>query len=166
MANLYELMDDYRALLTALETEELTDKQIQAVLDAVDEKKGSLREKVDNVCRLLANLEGDAEKFKIEEARLARRRKALENKAKRLRNWVRSSMDILEVPEIKTTVHNVRLGVASQVVVIVDDKLVPDEYVKVERKPKKAEILKAYKEDGEIVPGTKVEEGQRTLTIR
>ena len=166
MSNLYELMGDYTALQEAMEDQDLTDKQLTALLDAVDEAKGSLREKIDNICRLLANIGGDVEKYKAEEHRLERRRKTLENRHGRLRDWVRNSMDVLEVPEMKTTVHAVTLGKAGKIVDVKDVKLIPDEYVKIERKPLKKEIMKAYKDDGEVVAGCDIIDGERKLTIR
>jgi hypothetical protein len=160
-------MDDYRALTTAMEDEGLTDKELLALLDAVDEQKGPLRDKVDSICRLVANLGGDVEKFKMEENRLSTRRKALENKVKRLRAWVKASMDVLEVPKIETSVHTVSLGEkGKKVVVILDASLIPDEFVETTRKPKKIEILKAYEEDGVVVDGCEIKEGERSLTIR
>lgn len=166
VSNLYELMGDYTALQAAMEDQELTDAQLQELLDAVDEAKGPLREKLDNICRLLANIGGDVEKYKAEEHRLERRRKTLENKHNRLREWVRSSMDVLEVDSMKTSVHSVSLGKASKKVVITDEKLVPEAYTKTERKVLKSEIMKAFKNDGEIVPGCDIVDGERSLTIR
>lgn len=166
VSNLYELMGDYTALQAAMDDQELTDAQLQELLDAVDETKGPLREKIDNICRLLANIGGDVEKYKVEEGRLERRRRTLENKHKRIRDWVRSSMDILEVDNMKTTVHAVTLGKAGKIVEVKDVKLIPDDYVKIERKPKKKEIMKAYKDDGVIVDGCEIVDGERKLTIR
>lgn len=166
MSNLYELMGDYDALRAAIENQELTDKQLIELLDAIDETKGPLREKIDNICRLLANIGGDVEKYKTEEHRLECRRKTLENKHKRLRDWVRSSMDVLEVDKMKTSVHAVTLGKSQKKVVVMNEKLVPDEYTETVRKILKKEILKAFKDDGEIVAGCDIIDGERTLTIR
>ena len=110
MANLYELMGSYKAVQEAIDAEVMTDRQIERTLETLDEMKGPLREKIDNICRLLANLASDAEEFKSEEERLAKRRKTMENRHKRLREWIRNSMDVLEVPEVKAGLHTVTLG--------------------------------------------------------
>lgn len=166
MANLYELMGDYEALQQALEEEELTNEQLQKLLDELDDMKGSLKEKVDNIAKLVANLDADIHRFRTEEQRLEKRRKAIENKKKRLRAWVRTSMDILDVKRIKTNVHSVTLSEAQDKVVVLDIKQVPEEYLR--RKPEvdKKKVMRAYEEDGEIVAGCDIKKGDPVLTIR
>jgi hypothetical protein len=132
----------------------------------MEERKGPLRAKVDNICRLLSNIASDIEAYKAEEHRLQARRKTLENKEEHLRNWVRNSMEILDVDKMKTTVHNVTLGKGSPKVVIRNDRDIPDDFIEVIRKPKKKEILKAYKDHGEIVAGCDIVAGERKLIIR
>lgn len=166
MPNLYELMGDYVALQEALDNEELTDKRLGELLDAVDEAKGPLREKVDNIARLIGSLKGDIDKFKREENRLSRRRKALENRRERLRDWVRGTMTLLDKAEVKTDVYMVKLLAAKDRVEVRDAAAVPDEYVRVERKVDKEAVMKAYVDDGEVVPGCEIVQGTAQLRIR
>lgn len=166
MPNLYELMGDYVALQEALDSKELTNERLGELLDAIDEAKGPLREKVDNIARLIGSLEGDIVKFKREEARLSERRKAIENRRDRLRGWVRGTMTLLDKTEVKTDVYVVKLLEAKDRVEVLDAKLVPDAYVKVERKIDKKAVMRAYLEDGEIVPGCDIVKGKAPLRIR
>jgi len=168
MANLYELMGDYAALQQALDNDELTNAQLEELLDAVDETKGTLRQKVDGIARLISNLDSDIGRFKAEEQRLAKRRKTIENKKERLRHWVRTSMDVLNVPSVKTDVHNVTLSAPQDKVVVTKLGEVPPEYLHPPkpREVDKKKVLKAFVDDGEIVKGCDIIKGDPTLTIR
>lgn len=165
MANLYELMGDYDALQNAID-EAKTEEEITQILDQVDEAKGPLRDKVDNIARLLANLEGNTEKIRREERRLADRRKATENNVKRLRNWVKSSMDVLDVKKIQTALHTVQILDGQPKVVVLDDALVPDDFCRITREVDKTKVLKTYRDNGEIVQGCDIVPGEPKLVIR
>jgi len=167
MPNLYELMDDFADLQDAIDSGAAEEK-IVGIIERMDAAKGSLRDKVDNVCRVVRNIEGHASAVKREKDRLQRREKALNNNKERLRAWVKTSMDLLDVPSIKTDVNTITLGEPGDpTVVITDIHEVPAEYVtKQDPKPDKKAILKAYKDDGEVVAGTSVLDGERVLTIR
>jgi predicted nuclease with TOPRIM domain len=165
MPNLYELMGEYDELQRALEDPE-ADRD--AILEALDEAKGTLKEKVDNVCRVRASLTGDISKFKAEEARLAARRKTLENDKKRLENWVRETMTVLDVSKVKTDLHSVTVSPGQPTVVVTKLDVVPPEYLH-PPKPQtvdKKKVLKVYKDDGEFVDGTDIVPGTPTLNIR
>lgn len=166
MPNLYELASEFAALQAAADNHELSDEELTQLLDAIDESRLSLRDKVDNIAKLLASMDGDVEAFKREEHRINRRRKAMENKIERLRDWVRTTMDVLDVSDIKTDVHQVQIQPGNHKVIITDANKVPDEYIKTTRTPMKKAILAAYKDDGEFVPGTDIVRGDPKLVIR
>ena len=156
MANLYELMSEYDALQAGLDDDELTDEQLDALLQQVEEMQGSLRSKVDNICRLLRNTDGEVDKFRAEEKRLARRRKALDNKADRVRQWLKSSLDLLDVDKIKTDLFEVSIVEQGHRVVVTDESKLPDEFIRVKRSADMTRLNKAYREDGEIPTGCDV----------
>lgn len=165
MANLYELMSDYDALQQAFEDDEITMEDLEGLLNAMDESKDDLRVKVDNICRLLRNADGEIDKFRAEEKRLAARRKATENKKERVRDWLKSTMDILSVDEIKTNVFVVQLVEQGHRVIVVNEDAVPEEYMRVKRSPDLTKIQKAYTQDGEVVAGCDVVM-QKAMRIR
>jgi hypothetical protein len=157
VANLYELMDDYAALQLAFD-DDATDEQLAGLLDAMEDSKGELRVKVDNICRLLRNAETEVERFKGEEKRLAGRRKALENKGKKVREWLKSSLDLLNVDKVVTNVFEVKIIEQGLAIVVVDEDKVPQAFLRVKTTsaPDMEKISLAYKEDGEIVAGCDV----------
>lgn len=156
MANLYELMGEYEVLQKMVDDEGVAADAVAAYLDRLDESKGSLRDKVDNICRVLKNLDGDIDAIKKEEKRLKARRQARENNVEKLREWVFSSMSILEVQEIKTDVFTVSVVNGREKVVIVDESKIPEDFWKVKRDPDTKKLMDAYKEDGEIVAGVDI----------
>lgn len=166
MANLYELMGEYAELQEAAENPDVDAEQFAELIKKVDEAKGELRDKVDRIARLLRNLDADARKLKYEEQRLAKRRQAMNNNSERLRDWVRTTMELLDVDKIKTEMFTVTLGQPSFRVEVLDETKVPKEYVRTEIKVDKKAVLKAVNEDGEIIEGCDVRYGPRKLTFR
>lgn len=166
MANLYDLMGEYSELQQAAEDPNVDEEQFAALVNQLDEARGELKDKVDRIAKVLRNLDADCRKLKFEEQRLAQRRKAMENNAESLRNWVRTTMDLLDVDRIKTDMFTVTLGKPTFRVEVLNEKEVPPEYVRTEIKVDKKAVLKAAQTDGEIVPGCDVRQGPRKLTFR
>lgn len=169
--NLYELMGEYARLQTACygEGEDQPDLEtIEKILAELDDTRGELRDKVDNICRLLRNLKANAEALDVEATRLQKRRTALDNSISKLREWVRSSMDVMGVDKIKTAHNTITLAEGKQSVVVLDKNVVPAEYktTTVTTSINKRDIMAAYKATGEILPGVDIVPGQRVLTIR
>ena len=165
MANLYELMGDFEGIGQLLEDESRPSSELDALMEEMESTKGLLRDKVDSICRLLANANADLTAYDAEIKRLQSRSKVLNAKKERLRSWVRTSMDLLDVKSIKTDLFSVTISPGKPSVKVLDIDKIPDEFAKVTRTAKKKDILKAYKDDGEVVPGTKVVDGEPTLRV-
>lgn len=101
-------------------------------------------EKIENICLWVKNLRAEASAIKLEEKNLADRRKAKENKADRLEEYVAANLDgkKFETPRVKVSFRK------SESVEIIDENAVPDNFVecKTERKPRKNDIKKFLKE--------------------
>lgn len=166
MPNLYELAAEFEELQRAMEEQGADKELIESVLDKLDESKADLRTKVDNICKLLSNMSGDIDAFKKEEQRLAARRKAKENGYDRLRDWLRSTMDLFEVTEITTDVHKVRIQAGQPTVVVTQPHAVPEAFMRVKREPNKKAIMAAFKEEGLVVEGCDIVPGKSKLVIR
>lgn len=153
MANLYELMKDYESLQDAVEDDDVSEEDLELLLKAMEDTQGDLRTKVDNICRLLRNVGGEEEKFQAEERRLAARRKSLSNKRKRIKAWLKMSMDLLDIEKLKTEMFEVSIVDQGFRLSVVNETELPHEFVRVKRSPDMTRLNKAYKEDGEIPPG-------------
>lgn len=99
MAKLYELTNNYRNLTELIDREDI---ELDLIQNALTECKGDIVEKVDNIVKLIRNVESDIEGYKTEEKRLNAKRKTLENTVISLKNYLDSSVKGLGLTEVKT----------------------------------------------------------------
>lgn len=155
---LYELTGAYAALQAAAEEGEDVSAQLAELDDALEVKGARL-------AGLLRGLRLEAEAYKAEEDRLAERRKTLERNVERIREYVRASMITANLRQIKAGTFSITLSDGPPKVNVTDISLVPDAYIHVKYEVDKRGVLLAYKQDGELIPGTEIESGT-TLRIR
>lgn len=113
--------------------------------------------KLEGCALWIKNLEADVEAMKVEEKKLAERRRVLENKAERMRDYVARSMQTFGDPRIETA--RVALSFRkSEAVAVLDAAALPREFVTVKttEAPDKTAIKKALKA-GQDVPGAALE---------
>lgn len=154
---LYELANDYAALLQAIENDEIPEEAIADTLEAI---KGEIEIKADNIACLLKNTEAEIKAFKEEEARLAERRKTKERVYERCKLYLSDMLLRTNVLNVET-VRN-KIGFRKSEAVEVDDSFVawakeecPCLLTYAEPKANKTEIKKALKE-GQAIEGAKL----------
>ena len=86
---LYEINEQLEELLEALDYAEDTG-EVQSEIDSLKIERD---EKIENVGLYIKSLKADAIAIKTEEKALAERRKVIENKQKRLENWLQYALD-------------------------------------------------------------------------
>ena len=97
---LYEIENDYLALMHAIENDELPEEAIADTLEAI---QGEIEEKADNIGCLLKELEAATYAIKAEEQRLAERRKKKEKLYDRLKNYLSESLLGMGINKLETT---------------------------------------------------------------
>ncbi|MEX3555283.1 MAG: siphovirus Gp157 family protein [Burkholderia gladioli] len=140
----------------------------QTVADTLESISGDLTVKAQNVAFVIRNLEATAEQIKEAEAAMSARRKAIENRADRIRrylldNMVHAGIQKIECPHFKLAVRD---NPAS--VVIDEPGLIPSHYMTDPPPPPPApdkKLIKKAIEDGFEVPGAHLARGKR-LEIR
>lgn len=154
---LYEMTNEFRAAVKDLYEMEIDE---QTLADTIEGLEGELVHKAQNVAAFALNLEAEAEAMKIAEKRIADRRKSLESKAKKLRDYLLFNMQNAGITEISANDKSFRVRVmAGRESVIIDDaNALPADYkrIKTIEEPDKVLIGKAIK-DGYEVPGAHVE---------
>jgi len=97
---LYELREEYNALLAQLESGEgdIPEDALKDTLEAID---GEIREKAISIAVLIKDIDADVVAFKAEEEKLAKRRRALESKAEWLRNYVTTELGKAQIETIR-----------------------------------------------------------------
>lgn len=152
MATLYELNRD---LQTVLDGGLVFDEETGEVLfDASDlEKlKASYEEKLEGCGLYIKNLESDAKAIRAEEQALAARRRAIEAKAKRLREYVLLHLGDEEKLQTPRLVMSARYAEAVR---IDDDAELADQWCRIKREPNKTAIKDALKA-GEKIAGAEI----------
>ena len=94
---LYKMKDDYLDLLRLIDEElEIGEDADQSVIDALDAKQGDIKEKIDNVCKIIAELEAKAHARRVHAERFENRAAHAESHAQRLKKYLHMTMQGLE----------------------------------------------------------------------
>lgn len=153
---LYELTSNYNELQMMIE-DGVDPSVLEDTLQAIEE---SIQDKAQNIALLIKNIEADVDAIKLEEKRLADRRKAAENNCKSLKDYLYQQMTLLEVKRIKGTIVTVGIQKNPASLDIAPDAVIPPEYMipqepKVDRKT----LLAAVK-DGMRWNGITLKQGE------
>jgi hypothetical protein len=160
MTSLYEITEQYRSMIDALSGMDADDP---AIADTIEGMDGVFDDKAVSVIAYARNLEATAEAIKQAESDMAERRKKLEAKAERLRDYVRISMAMIGKSEINSPWFDIRIKKNPAKVVIDDESSLDAKFWRVpEPKPVvDKKLIAAAINDGEKVTGAHIEHGTR-----
>ena len=150
MPSLYELKNDY---LRLLELEEEVDSE--AFQDALDNLTDEINTKAESIAAVLKQMEVDAKMLKDEEARLKSRRTAIENNYKRLKEYLKNELEVMEIDKVKTPKFTITVRNNPVKVVIKDEDLIPADY-KVPKYSIDKKVLKEALLNGEEIKGAEL----------
>jgi len=141
---LYEIAEDYRQAL-----EELIDLDDEAVVDTLEALKGELQVKATNIVQYTQEMGVSIQAMKDAEKRMAARRKSLENKQKRIQDYVKHVMESSNVLKVETAEMEISIVNNPPKVIVETEEIIPEEFFKEERvlKLDKAKLKEALKED-------------------
>ena len=160
MTSLYEITGQYRSMIDALSAMEPDDP---AFADTIEGMDGIFDDKAVNVIAYARNLEATAEAIKTAIAEMEERRKKLEAKAERLRDYVRISMQLIGKDTINHPWFDLRIKKNPAKVVIDDESSLDAKFWRVpEPKPVvDKKLIASAINDGETVTGAHIEQGTR-----
>jgi hypothetical protein len=154
---LYELANDYLALLQAIENEDLPEEAIADTLEAIT---GEIEDKADGIACVLKSLDAEIFAIKTEEQNLAERRKAKENAKERLKQYLADTLLGLGIDKVETARNRITFRKSESVEV--DDGFIlwaaenkAELLTFKEPTANKTEIKKALKNGAEI-PGARI----------
>lgn len=150
---LYELTEEMNNLMNS--EEEVTETALQKVF-------GDIQVKAQSICQFITVLESDAEAFKAEEKRIAERRKAMENRAKQIKEYVKMNMQALSIPEIKAGTFTLKLQDNPPAVEVLNESAIPARFFTIIPETKqldKKRVADAIKA-GESIEGARLTRGQ------
>jgi hypothetical protein len=136
----------------------------QTIADTLEGLQGEIEVKATNVAAFIRNLEVNAEAIKSAEADMAARRKAIENRAKRIRQYLQEQMTRTGTLKIECPHFKVSIRDNPPAVVIDAEGLIPETYMRVVPPPPPVPDKKAIADAlkiGTEIPGVHLERGQR-----
>lgn len=151
---LYELTNDYLALLDAIDHEEIPE---EAIADTLESITACIEDKADSIACLLKNLDADIVAIKAEEARLAERRKAKEKSHERIKQYLSDTLQRAGLDKIETARNRITFRKSESVEVDEESFIAwaqknrDDLLTYSAPKVNKTEIKKALKNGAEIV---------------
>ena len=135
---LYELTEMY----LNLKDMDIEEGDLNSALENIDDE---IETKADNIAKVLRDFDGDIEALKSEEERLAKKRKAIENRQKHLKEYLQNAMLVLDKRKFKTDLFSFNIQRNAPSLKILDESKIPEDYYKIERKLNKNDLKEAVK---------------------
>ena len=161
MTSLHEISASFRQDAARLAELDIDEATIQNTLEAMS---GELEVKAQSVVMYARNLQATATAIKDAEEQMAKRRKAIENRAKHLLDYVQGCMETAAVQKIECPYFRLAIQAKPPSVDVYEPGLIPEQYMRTPEAPPpapdKTAIAKAIKE-GHEVPGARLVHGTR-----
>lgn len=157
---LYEIADQYLQVLDKIENAE-NDNSVNNLLDSIGT---DLKEKATNVAMYIRNLEANAASIKEAEKQMADRRKAMEAKADRIKEYLLENMQRTGITKIECPYFKIAVRDNPESLVVDIAAQIPDEYFNQPPPPEPVLDKVRLKKDlqlGVIVDGCKLVRKQR-----
>ena len=157
MPKMYEITADYDRL-SSMDME--TDGDVEAFLSLMKELEGTFDQKAENYCKLIRNLEADAEAYKVEKYRLAKKQKSIENRVEEIKKYLQyEASKIIETgTSRKVGLFTLAIRNNPEKLEVIDEAYIPDIFKKVYTELDK-EIIKESLKIGTDVPGARLVSG-------
>lgn len=158
---LYQIAAEHRQMVDALMD---TQDDMQVIADTIEAESYPLEVKAQNVAYAVKTLEANAAAIKEAEKQMAERRKAMENRAARIREYLQTCMEVANVSKIECPHFAMSIKNNPPSVEVYESNLVPIDFMRFPEPPpavpdKKA-IMEAIKA-GQEVPGAHIVQGKR-----
>ena len=162
MTSLYKLKEDYNKVLHMLDDPDIDE---QAIIDTCDAIEGAIEDKADSYAFIITGIKGDIEAIKQEEARLAARRRVLNNRINTLKSVLESAMRTTGRLKFKTALHSfgIQKNGGKPSLDIFDE--VPEEFTRTKIEPDTDAIRKAL-ETGQELKFACLQDRGESLRIR
>lgn len=164
MPTLYAIANE---LLEILATAELPDGEISPALeDRLDGLQLDLRTKAENICRVMAELDGDHERYAREVARLAALAKSALAKRDRLKAYLRLQLEKVGLKKLDTDLFRLTIQSNSRPAIrLTPNAPIPIDFLRVRKEFDGDAAYQAWK-SGEPLPADVVVELGSHLRIR
>ena len=154
---LYELTNDYLALLEAIDNDEIPE---EAIADTLESITACIEEKADSIACALKNLDAECIAIKAEEARLAERRKAKERAYERIKQYLSETLQRAGIDKIETARNKITFRKSESIEIDEESFIIwaktnrDDLLTYSDPKVNKSEVKRALKSGDDIVGAT------------
>lgn len=166
MGTLYEMTGRWAAIKAAAMDPNADTAALRRDLDTVE---GEIREKADNYCRIVADLNADAVTAREEASRLMARAKTYESRAVQLRQWLLEAMKATGQESMRTPLFHISVAPTVPSVKVTDlEAALNSGYLKAPRYDETMLDKAAMRRDmeaGKEIPGVELVQGE-TLRVR
>lgn len=131
----------------------------QTFADTLESLSGELEVKATNVAMFIRNLEANADAIKAAEKQMAERRKALEAKSNRMRQYLLDNMLRTGITKIDCPYFSLGIRKNPSAVEVLNQDMIPDEYFDIPEPPPPSLNKNRLKDDlkaGVVVEGAKL----------
>lgn len=159
--SLYALASEYEQIANKLMEMDLDE---QTIADTLESVSGDLETKAVNVAMFIRNIESSAEQIKQAEKQMAERRKALENKATSVKQYLFDNMKRVEVTKIDSPYFSLTIKKNPPKLVIDDAGKIPTNMYIYPEPPAPYpdnEAIKSALKNGVEIEGAHLEQGER-----
>jgi hypothetical protein len=156
---LYKIADQYLVDLQKLQDMDIDE---QTFVDTIEGLSGELELKATNVAMFVRNLEASAEAIKAAEKQMAERRKALEAKADRIRQYLLDNMTRTGITKIDCPYFVLSVRKNPPAVEVLNQDMIPTDFFDIPEPPPpilNKNRLKDALKAGEIIEGAKLTQG-------
>lgn len=157
---LYELATEIREVADKLADMDLP---AEVVADTLESIALPFEQKAASVSAFVRNLEATAEQIKAAETEMAKRRKAMENRASHIREYLLAQMQRTGISKIESPMFRIAIRNNPESVVIDSEAQIPADYLRevpATYSPDKT-LIRAALQDGYDVPGAHLARSQR-----
>lgn len=140
---LYELTDEFMALLEMMDDPDIDE---QTIIDTMESVGGEIEDKADAYARIIRELEGRIGGIKAEVERLTNRRRTMEANIDRMKRTLQDAMILTGKTKFKTDLFSFAIqknGGSLPIIIDVEPSELPDELCVIERKPDRKAIAEA-----------------------
>ena len=157
---MYELTLAYEKVLEM--AEELDDGALRDTLDSITD---AIDDKAENIAKVIKQLEADADTFRQEEVRLAKRRRTVDNNVRNLKRYLQESLEQVGTDRVNGKLFTVSIQNNPSSVDILDESKIELDYFD-EQPPKldKKAVLESLK-NGIEMEGARIKQ-TRSVRIR
>jgi len=148
---LYQIADNYRALLDL----DIPPEQIADTLELVQDE---FEQKARSVGFVLETMDTNEAALSAHLDDVKKRLEAIKSRKQRLKDYLKANMEATGISKIESPYFTISLQKSPESVVIDNENTIPDDYFETKRAVSKSLVKKAL-QDGYIVPGAHLEQG-------